>query len=107
MRTILKPGLKPGKSNSSIFIDDVIVENTYKTNSSFVTRFDSFGKSNRPIYWLHSVGCYGIRVISYDEAIIIFPVEYFFCMQLRICFSNALKVLYRNFNAVLFIIADF
>ncbi len=47
-KTILKPGLKPDKSNSSIFIDDVIVENTCKTNSSFVTRFNSFGKSNRP-----------------------------------------------------------
>ncbi len=48
-RTILKPVLKPGKSNGSSFIDDVIVENPCKMNSSFVTRFNSFGKSNRPI----------------------------------------------------------
>ncbi len=45
----MKTGLKPGKSNSSIFIDDIIVENPCKTNSGFVTRFNSFGKSNRPV----------------------------------------------------------
>ncbi len=55
------------------------------------------------IHWLHGVGWYRILVICYVEAAIILPGEYFFCIQLRICFSNILKVLYRNFNAVLFI----
>ncbi len=32
----------------------------------------------------------------YVEAVIILPGEHFFCMQLRKCFSNILKVLYRN-----------
>ncbi len=59
------------------------------------------------IHWLCGVGWYRIRVIYYVEAGIILPEEYFFCMQLRICFSNALKVVYHNYNAVLFIIADF
>ncbi len=55
---------------------------------------------------LRGVGWYGILVICYVEAIIILPGEYLFCMQLRICFSNVLKVLRGNFSAVLFIIAD-
>ncbi len=59
------------------------------------------------IHWLRGVGWYGIPVICYAEGVIILPGEHFFCMQLRICFSNVLKVLYRNFNAVLFIIVDF
>ncbi len=59
------------------------------------------------IHWLRGVGWYGITIICYVEVVIILPGEYFFCMQLRICFSNVLKVPYRNFNAVLFIVADF
>ncbi len=47
-KTILKPELKPGKLNCSIFIDDVIVEKPCKTNNSFITRFNSFRKSSRP-----------------------------------------------------------
>ncbi len=58
------------------------------------------------IQWLRGVGWYGIRVICYVEAVIIL-LEECFCMQLRICLSNALKVVYHNLNAVLFIIADF
>ncbi len=58
------------------------------------------------IHWLCGVGWYGIPVIYYVEAVIILLGEYFFCMQLTKCFSNVLRILYRNFS-VLFTIADF